>query len=105
MKDIHGQNGRSLENGMTFRIIATGKSGARCVNLSDNTVWNIPKEVLRKACEAGYATTIHRSQGMTVDRCAALFPSDSELGVQSAVRGRHARQGGKPFPVRMQAGG
>lgn len=78
MKDIHGgQNGRSLENGMTFRIIATGKSGARCVNLSDNTVWNIPKEVLRKACEAGYATTIHRSQGMTVDRCAALFPSDS----------------------------
>ena len=78
MKDIHGgQNGRSLENGMTFRIIATGKSGARCVNLSDNTVWNIPKEVLRKACEAGYSTTIHRSQGMTVDRCAALFPSDS----------------------------
>ena len=77
MKDIHGQNGRSLENGMTFRIIATGKSGARCVNLSDNTVWNIPKEVLRKACEAGYAATVHRSQGMTVDRCAALFPSDS----------------------------
>lgn len=77
MKDIHGQNGRSLENGMTFRVISTGKSGARCVNLSDNTVWNIPKEVLRKACEAGYAATVHRSQGMTVDRCAALFPSDS----------------------------
>ena len=62
---------------MTFKIISTGKAGARCVNLADGVECRIPNDWLKEACEAGYAATVHRSQGMTVDRCAALFPSDS----------------------------
>ncbi len=38
-----------------------------------------PNDWLKEACEAGYAATVHRSQGMTVDRCAAVFPSDENM--------------------------
>lgn len=78
-KNILDRSGRSIENNMTFRIIAVGKSGARCMNLADGVICDIPRDWLRKSCEAGYAATVHRSQGMTVDRCAAVFPSDANL--------------------------
>ena len=74
---VKGPADRDIENNMTFRIIGAGEKGVRCVNLADDTEWNIPKAFLRKWCEAGYASTVHRSQGMTVDRCAALFPSEA----------------------------
>ena len=64
---------------MTFKIISTGKAGARCVNLADGVECRIPNDWLKEACEAGYAATVHRSQGMTVDRCAAVFPSDENM--------------------------
>ena len=78
-RSVRDQIGRPIENGMTFKIISTGKSGARCVNLADGVECKIPRAWLKEACEAGYAATVHRSQGMTVDRCAAVFPSDENM--------------------------
>ena len=75
-RNVRDQIGRPIENGMTFKIISTGKAGARCVNLADGVECRIPNDWLKEACEAGYAATVHCSQGMTVDRCAAVFPSD-----------------------------
>lgn len=74
---VRGRDGRTIENAMTFSVVSTGADGARCVNLSDGSVWNIPRAFLLSSCEAGYASTVHRSQGMTVDRCAAMFPSNA----------------------------
>lgn len=78
-RSVRDQIGRPIENGMTFKIISTGKAGARCVNLADGVECRIPNDWLKEACEAGYAATVHRSQGMTVDRCAAVFPSDENM--------------------------
>ncbi len=74
---VRARDGRTIENAMTFSIVSTGAAGARCVNLSDGSVWKIPRAFLLSSCEAGYASTVHRSQGMTVDRCAAMFPSNA----------------------------
>lgn len=70
-------DGKSMENGMTFRIENVGRRDVSCVSLVDGSRWEIPREFLETGCEAGYACTVHRCQGMTVDRCAVLFPSDA----------------------------
>ncbi|MDW8504053.1 hypothetical protein, partial [Lactobacillus acidophilus] len=72
--DIRSHDGRSIENGMTFRILDTSDgAAARVKSLDDGSIWDIPRGFLKTGCKAGYAATIHGSQGMTVDRCAALF--------------------------------
>lgn len=76
---VRDRSGRTIENAMTFKVVSTGVDGARCVNITDGTVWKIPRAFLLSSCEAGYASTVHRSQGMTVDRCAAMFPSNANL--------------------------
>ena len=78
-RQVRGRDGRQIENGMTFRIASVDRMHAHCVSLTDGTRWDVPRTFLAKGCEAGYASTVHRSQGMTVDRCAALFPSDANL--------------------------
>lgn len=75
--DITSHDGRTIENGMTFRIENVGRRDVSCVSLADGSRWEIPREFLETGCEAGYACTVHRCQGMTVDRCAVLFPSDA----------------------------
>lgn len=78
-KTIHAADGRQIENGMTFSITSTAGDLVRCVSTEDGSQWAIPRRFLSKSCEAGYAATIHRSQGMTVDRCAALFPANANV--------------------------
>ena len=75
--DVTSHDGKSMENGMTFRIENVGRRDVSCVSLADGSRWEIPREFLETGCEAGYACTVHRCQGMTVDRCAVLFPSDA----------------------------
>lgn len=75
--DVTSHDGRTIENGMTFRIENVGRRDISCVSLADGSRWEIPREFLETGCEAGYACTVHRCQGMTVDRCAVLFPSDA----------------------------
>lgn len=78
--DIRSHDGRSIENGMTFRILDTSDGAtARVKSLDDGSIWDIPRGFLKTGCKAGYAATIHGSQGMTVDRCAALFPAQASL--------------------------
>lgn len=74
-RDVRSRDGRQIENGMSFRILSTGHGRAECMNLADRSLWDIDRQDLKRLCEAGYATTVHRSQGMTVDRCVAVFPS------------------------------
>lgn len=91
--NIKSDDNRTIENGMMFNIQSVGGLYARCRNLADGSMWNIPRDFLSKGCEAGYASTVHRSQGMTVDRCAALFPSQGgdvarNLQYVAGTRGR-----------------
>ncbi len=91
--NVKSDDGRTIENGMMFSIQSLGGLYARCRNLADGSMWSIPRDFLAKGCEAGYASTVHRSQGMTVDRCAALFPSQGgdvprNLQYVAGTRGR-----------------
>ena len=78
-KTLRAADGRQIENGMTFSIVSTDGDFVRCVSTEDGSRWSIPRGFLSKSCEAGYAATVHRSQGMTVDRCAALFPANANI--------------------------
>lgn len=91
-RSVTGPGGRRIENGMLFRVLAVRDGKAVCEALSDGDRWDIPLSFAAGHCQAGYAATVHRSQGMTVDRCAALFPSGSDvpcnLQYVAATRGR-----------------
>lgn len=91
--NVESDDKRTIENGMMFSVQSVGGLYARCRNLADGSMWSIPRDFLGKGCEAGYASTVHRSQGMTVDRCAALFPSQGgdvarNLQYVAGTRGR-----------------
>lgn len=77
-RDVRCRDGRQIENGMVFSIISTNDGQASCLNLADQSRWTIPAWFLKQGCDGGYASTVHRSQGMTVDRCAAVFPTTTE---------------------------
>lgn len=83
---------RSVENNMTFRIDRVGRHSLECTNLEDGSGWSLPLSYAAADCEAGYATTVHRSQGMTVDRAVAIFPTDAHAPLNllyvAATRGR-----------------
>lgn len=86
------KDGDQIENGMLFRIGRVDRDSIAAVRIDDGREWTIPRTFLAESCEAGYAATVHRCQGMTVDRCAAVFPSDANvqnnLQYVAATRGR-----------------
>ena len=88
---VRGPDGHRIENGMAFTVTRIDTDAIACRD-ADGRQWTIPRDWAKTNCEAGYATTIHKSQGMTVDRCAAMFPSDARvpcnLQYVAATRGR-----------------
>ena len=88
---VRGPDGHRIENGMAFTVTRIDTDAIACRD-ADGRQWTIPRDWVKTNCEAGYATTIHKSQGMTVDRCAAMFPSDARvpcnLQYVAATRGR-----------------
>lgn len=90
-KDVTSPEGRKIENGMTFTVEQVEARTLVCRDENGMT-WNIPRAWAEEACEAGYATTIHRTQGMTVDKCAVVIPSNARTPLNllyvAATRGR-----------------
>lgn len=88
---VRGPDGHRIENGMAFTVTRIDTDAIACRDAGGRQ-WTIPRDWAKTNCEAGYATTIHKSQGMTVDRCAAMFPSDARvpcnLQYVAATRGR-----------------
>ena len=90
---VRGPDGHRIENGMAFTVTRIDTDAIACRD-ADGRQWTIPRDWAKANCEAGYATTIHKSQGMTVDRCAAMFPSDARVpcNLQYVAATRGARR-------------
>lgn len=88
---IKGPDGRKIENGRNYTIESVERRTLTCID-TDGGRWTIPREWANQHCEAGYAATIHRAQGMTVDRCAVVVSSTArtmcELLYVALTRGR-----------------
>jgi conjugative relaxase-like TrwC/TraI family protein len=86
---------RTIENGERFEVLDLGRDGvtARAVAGSrrGQTV-RLPRAVLEpgadgRAVEHAYARTVHKAQGMTVDRSILFAPDPSRLGRNLAYVG------------------
>ncbi|SUD49522.1 Dtr system oriT relaxase [Nocardia otitidiscaviarum] len=66
--------GSSVDNGNLWRITKIHEDGSlTVVGSSHRGVVHLPVDYVRTHTELGYATTVHRSQGMTVDRAYLLM--------------------------------
>lgn len=83
-----------VSNGEMFRLDCVGPDGsvmARRLDgkgrAGDSIV--LPKNYLESHCQLGYASTVHRSQGATVDICRAIIDSfqSRELAYVATTRG------------------
>ena len=90
-----GSARRTIENGERFEVLDVGKDGitVRAVAGSrrGQTV-RLPRQVLEpgadgRAVEHAYARTVHKAQGMTVDRSILFAPDPGRLGRNLAYVG------------------
>lgn len=74
----YGRNGRHrVKNGDLWRVTGIGEDGSlRVAPCEGGHTVTLPGEYVTENVELGYASTIYRSQGMTVDR-AYVIPSQS----------------------------
>lgn len=84
-----------VKNGDVWRVVAVGPDGdvdvQHCRHQGRAT---LPAHYVREVVELGYATTVHRAQGVTSDTCHVVVEesmSRQALYV-AATRGRHANQ-------------
>ncbi|WP_285100703.1 MobF family relaxase [Promicromonospora sp. MEB111] len=72
--DGHIDRGRDwVRNGDLWRVIARGRGGAlQARHLDTGATVVLPVDYVAQHVELGYAATIHRVQGMTVDTCHAM---------------------------------
>ena len=82
-----------VKNGDTWTIEAYTNTGAAVVRHTQHQGrLTLPAAYLARHTELGYAATIHRTQGMTVDTTHAVLTSRTmrEAAYVAATRGRHA---------------
>ncbi|CAB4892317.1 unannotated protein [freshwater metagenome] len=90
-----GSAGRTIENGERFEVLDVGADGitARAVAGSRRgQEVRLPRAVLEpgadgRAVEHAYARTVHKAQGMTVDRSILFAPDPTRLGRNLAYVG------------------
>ncbi|NIL78404.1 MobF family relaxase [Rhodococcus sp. B10] len=70
---VTGTRGERVDNGDLWTVETAHRDGSLTVKYLDRAGQvRLPAEYVRDHCELGYATTIHRSQGMTVDAVHVL---------------------------------
>ncbi|MBY4212634.1 relaxase domain-containing protein [Rhodococcus fascians] len=70
---VTGTRGERVRNGDLWTVETAHRDGSLSVrHLEHNGRIRLPADYVRERCELGYATTIHRSQGMTVDAVHVL---------------------------------
>ena len=76
------------------RILANGD--AVCRRVDDGATLTLTKQYLHDSCELGYAVTVHRTQGITVDEGFLFIPYGArltrELAYVGMTRGRENNQ-------------
>jgi len=92
---VKGTSRRVVENGERFEVLSAGRSGARALAVAGKRRGEIvrlpadvfnPKDDVRRVDHA-YARTVHKAQGMTVDRSILFSPEPSRLGLNLAYVG------------------
>lgn len=89
--------GDFIRNGSILTITEIKTSGAAVATVEGTGARIVlPADYLAAHCELGYATTAHRSQGMTVDEAHLLIPEDdpipAELLYVGMTRGRYTNK-------------
>ncbi|WP_342212986.1 MobF family relaxase [Nocardia neocaledoniensis] len=68
------RNGSSVDNGNLWKITKVHKDGSlTAIGVGHKGKVNLPADYVKDNVELGYATTVHRAQGMTVDRAYLLM--------------------------------
>lgn len=83
--------GHRVENGDLWTVQAVTDTGIVAVHKRHGGTVTLPNWYLSKHTELGYAHTIHRAQGMTVDVSRSLLGASvtREAGYVALTRGRH----------------
>jgi hypothetical protein len=92
---VEGTSTRLVENGERFQVLSAGSSGARALAVAGNRrgkIVRLPVEVLQptgdgRIVDHAYARTVHKAQGMTVDRSILFSPEPARLGRNLAYVG------------------
>ena len=87
--------GSRVRNGDLWRVAAVGDDGSLlATSLEHGGTVVLPVDYVRAHTEMGYACTVHRAQGMTVDRCRVLVSAgmDRQSLYVAASRGRELNQ-------------
>lgn len=86
-----GATSKSVHNGDRWSVVAVGRDGSLTVeHASVSGKLTLPADYVRQHTELGYASTIHRAQGATVDRAHVLADESTtrELAYVGLTRGR-----------------
>lgn len=81
-----------VKNGDTWRVKEISEDGAvKVQHTGHNATITLPADYARKQVELGYARTVHRAQGATVDRAYALVDEATTRAnaYVALTRGRH----------------
>ncbi len=90
--DRPNQAGRKVINGQLFRVIdLTDDGGIVAGDLATGEVYHLPADYVRAHTHLGYAATVHRSQGATVDTTHLVVDSATSRSALyvGLTRGRH----------------
>ncbi|WP_115686490.1 MobF family relaxase [Corynebacterium senegalense] len=90
--DKPNQAGRKVINGQLFRVIdLTDDGGVVAGDLATGEVYHLPADYVRAHTHLGYAATVHRSQGATVDTTHLVVDSATSRSALyvGLTRGRH----------------
>lgn len=81
--------GKSIQNGTGLIIdrIDARDGTIHAHGTDDGREWTLPAAFVTQSCEAGYATTTHRSQGGTFDRAIILIPSTGNINCNNLYVG------------------
>lgn len=91
-RNLRDDTGTFIANGTHLEITAIHPDGsAQATNLRTGGEVTLDPDYLTESVELGYATTAHRSQGVTVDTSHTIVNPDQfrELFYVSMTRGRH----------------
>jgi conjugative relaxase-like TrwC/TraI family protein len=71
-RTVHLPDGNHVRNGTHWTLHAAHRDGSATLRLPEGPTVTVPADYVREHLELGYACTIHRAQGLTVDHAHLL---------------------------------